>query len=170
MTNPYRPAALSPDEPVPLLAQDPNSTAMRTVLQVAALIATVVAIAVYYYVMLRRIPVAARVPLWPTLTVPVIVSILSAIGSRSLLIPPLTAIAGVASGSVVFGFMRSWPAAELPIAIGLGTFLAIPSFILCVRSRRRRKRALPALQHVAATNTNTSNASEHATESEPSGI
>lgn len=131
MVNPYQPASdLFPSDEgkVPIFG-------LRA--QIAILFVSIGIVAVYYCVQLQRIPGGRPVPLWPSLTIPFVLSLISGFRSQSRFIPALTAFLGVMTGSVAFGIYRSWPAAELPIAFAIGIVISIPSLILSMRSRAK---------------------------------
>jgi hypothetical protein len=77
------------------------------------------------------------VPIWPHLTIPTLVSVVAAIGSRNLIAPPLASLAGIVAGLMVFAAFRGLPACELQISLPVAVFCSLPSFCIALLSRTR---------------------------------
>ena len=131
MLNPYEPTTYS-TESDRTLATRPAGT------QLALLVVAMGFVAAYYTIQMQRIPSGRPIPLWPTLLVPFSLSLVSAVRPRYALLPPLTAILGLVTGSVVFAKYRGWAAAETPIALAIGIFISIPSWIVARRSQKKQ--------------------------------
>ena len=108
--------------------------------QVALLVVAIAFVAAYYTIQLQRIPSGRPIPLWPALLVPFSLSLLSAVRSQYTALPPLTAVLGVVTGSVVFAQFRGWAAAETPIALAIGIAISIPSWVVARRSKKKQQR------------------------------
>ncbi len=130
MTNPYE-YPREPQLPVRAPAIRPSTQIMLVAIAVGFVV-------LYNLLQLRRIPSGRPVPLWPTLLIPFVLSILSAFRSLSVSIPPLTVVLGIMSAVPVFAAARGWRAAEPHIALLIAITLAAPSFFVARSSRVRR--------------------------------
>ena len=93
-------------------------------------------VVIYMSILLQLIPRHLPIPVWPAILVPLVLSILSAIRTRSLFIAPLACVCGVSSGSLMFAAVRGWDLAEAPIVIPFSVLLSAPSFLIANYSPR----------------------------------
>ncbi len=114
-----------------------RSSAMQLRTQMALLAISIGFVVVYTSSQLHRIQSGRPMPIWPTLTIPFVLSIYSAVRSRLPLVPPLTVMFGIMSGSLVFAAFRSWAAAEFHIACVVALVLSLPSLFVAKWSRSR---------------------------------
>jgi hypothetical protein len=103
---------------------------MRLRTQVALVGVSIGFVVAYTFIRLLRIPSGRPIPIWPTLTIPFAISIMAAIRSRFVFVPPLAVLFGIVSGSIAFATVRSWPAAEFHIALGIALVLSLPSLFI----------------------------------------
>ena len=91
----------------------------------------------YQLIQNLRIASGDPIPIWPHLTIPSLISIAAAIRSENLIAPPLAALAGIASGLIVFAAFRSLSATDLEITLPIAVLCSVPSLCIAFLSLTR---------------------------------
>ena len=127
--NPYVAPQAPPNEHV-------GRPPVRWLAAVGFLTGSVGFVVIYMSIVLPLIPRHRPTPVWPTIIVPLVLSIACAIRTRNVAIAPLACLLGVSAGSLMFAALQNWAGADTHILVPIAVALSVPSLLIAISSRR----------------------------------
>lgn len=120
------------------LPHKPHSRVPVRFLAAVGLLASSVGFVIFYmFISLHLIPRGQPTPVWPPIGVPFVLSIWSAVRTRSIAISPLTCLLGVSCIPLVFGILRGWAGADAHVVVPIGVALSAPPLFIIIYLNRR---------------------------------
>lgn len=128
----------------PQCASYPKDSLRRSRLPagIGYLFSSVCFVVIYMTTWLTFAPSHFRVPAWPAIAVPFVLSILAALRVQHSIVAPFICLLAIPSSSLLFALFRDWHLASFVfITVPISIILSIPSLIITLSRRRNCLRA-----------------------------